>query len=344
LTDACIASGSTAKTNLDVNPRAMFKLGVLAAVVNVWYLSFHGGTERNSRNNIHIYSAAGEELGKALNRKSLPDNIELRELRGFGFGPDRHLYVVNAYREASQILRFTGKTNPDGQHDFLDVFVAHHHERNPQLVHPFNFAFSTAGNLHVSNQDTSCVSRYHGPHTECPGLPMPLPAAIREIGQHAPGVFVPSMKHWEDGVRVVRDVLIGPDANLYVADRETNAVIVYEAETGRRIGVIRSEHLSKPIHLALGPANRCLLIGNAGNDSVARFEFATKICSILVPSGACNLNGPAGMGFGQDGAFYLASRLSKEVLCFRFENGEAFGRAFITGLEDNPEFLLPVTL
>src|SRR5260370_4777066 len=33
-----------------------------------------------------------------------------------------------------------------------------------------------------------------------------------------------------------------------------------------------------------------------------------------------------------------------EVLCFRFENGEAFGRAFITGLEDNPEFLLPVTL
>jgi hypothetical protein len=94
----------------------------------------------------------------------------------------------------------------------------------------------------------------------------------------------------------------------------------------------------------LDPANGSLLIGNAGNDSVARFEFATKICSILVPSGACNLNGPAGMGFGQDGAFYVASRLSKEVLCFRFENGEAFGRVFITGLEDNPEFLLPVTL
>jgi hypothetical protein len=104
LTDACIASDSTAKTNLDENPRPMFKLGVLTAVVNVWYLSFHGGTERYSRNNIHIYSAAGEELGKALNRKSLPDNIELRELRGFGFGPDRHLYVVNAYREASQIF------------------------------------------------------------------------------------------------------------------------------------------------------------------------------------------------------------------------------------------------
>ena len=323
----------------------MFYLrGFGTSLVNVWYLSFHGGTERHSRNNIHIYSATGDELGKALNRKSLPGDIELRELRGFGFGPDRNLYVVNAYREASQILRFAGKTNPDGQHDFLDVFVAHHHERNPQLLHPFNFAFCTAGNLHVSNQDTSCVSRYHGPHSESPGLPMPLPEAIRESGQHAPGVFVPSMKHWEDGVSVVRDVLIGPDANLYVADRETNAVTIYEPGTGRRIGVIRSEHLSKPIHLALDPSNLYLLIGNSGDNSVARFEFATKICSILIPSGACNLNGPAGMGFGQDGACYVASRLSKEVLCFRFENSEAFGRGFITGLEDNPEFLLAVTV
>jgi hypothetical protein len=323
----------------------MFYLrGFGTSLVNVWYLSFHGGTERHSRNNIHIYSATGDELGKALNRKSLPGDIELRELRGFGFGPDRNLYVVNAYREASQILRFAGKTNPDGQHDFLDVFVAHHHERNPQLLHPFNFAFCTAGNLHVSNQDTSCVSRYHGPHSESPGLPMPLPEAIRESGQHAPGVFVPSMKHWEDGVSVVRDVLIGPDANLYVADRETNAVTIYEPGTGRRIGVIRSQHLSKPIHLALDPSNLYLLIGNSGDNSVARFEFATKICSILIPSGACNLNGPAGMGFGQDGACYVASRLSKEVLCFRFENSEAFGRGFITGLEDNPEFLLAVTV
>jgi hypothetical protein len=67
----------------------MFRLGVLTPVVNVWYLSFYGGTERNSRNDIHIYSAGSEELGKALNPRSLPDNIELLELRGFGFGPDR---------------------------------------------------------------------------------------------------------------------------------------------------------------------------------------------------------------------------------------------------------------
>jgi DNA-binding beta-propeller fold protein YncE len=64
-------------------------------------------------------------------------------------------------------------------------------------------------------------------------------------------------------VSVVRDVLIGPDANLYVADRETNTVTIYEPGTGRRIDVIRSEHLSKPIHLALDPSNLHLLIGNS---------------------------------------------------------------------------------
>jgi DNA-binding beta-propeller fold protein YncE len=311
--------------------------------VNVWYLSFHGGTDHNSRNNIHVYSETGEELRKALNRNSLPDHVELRELRGFGFGPDHHLYVVNAYREASQILRFAGKANSEGQHDFLNIFVAHHHEKNPQLVHPFNFAFCTAGNLHVSNQDTNCVSRYHGPHAAHPGLPMPLPDAIREIDQAAPGVFVPSAKQWKDGLGVVRDVLIGPDANLYVADREADMVTIYDSDTGQRTGIIQSEQLSKPIHLTLDPTNRFLLIGNSGNDSVARYEFATKTCSMLIPSGACNLDGPAGMAFGKDGAFYVASRLSKEVLRFRFARDQAIGRPFIRDLEDNPEFLLSVT-
>jgi hypothetical protein len=121
-------------------------------------------------------------------------------------------------------------------------------------------------------------------------------------------------------------------------------VTIYHPDRGQRIGVIQSEQLSKPIHLTLDPTARFLLIGNSGNDSVARYEFATKTCSMLIPSGACNLDGPSGMAFGKDGAFYVGSRLSKEVLCFRFERGQAFGRPFIRDLEDNPEFLLSVTV
>src|SRR5260221_10052648 len=104
----------------------------------------------------------------------------------------------------------------------------------------------------------------------------------------------------------------------YTSRIETDMVIIYDPDTGHRTGLIQSEHLSRPVHLALDPTSCFLLIGNSGNDSVARVEFDTKIWSILVPFGACALNGPAGIVFGWDGAFYVASPLPKEVLYFSF--------------------------
>jgi hypothetical protein len=84
-----------------------------------WYVSFHGGEEKASFNNIHVYSTDGQESRKALNKESLPEGITLRELRGFVFGPDQNLYVVNAYFEYSEVLKFKGALNKDGQHDFM---------------------------------------------------------------------------------------------------------------------------------------------------------------------------------------------------------------------------------
>ncbi len=48
-----------------------------------WYISFHGGDEKVSFNNIHVYSTDGKELRKALNKESIPEGVTLRELRGF---------------------------------------------------------------------------------------------------------------------------------------------------------------------------------------------------------------------------------------------------------------------
>ena len=78
-----------------------------------WYISFHGGEEKASLNNIHVYSTKGKGLRKALNKKSLSNGITLRELRGFVFGPDKNLYVVNAYFEYSEVLKFKGALNKD---------------------------------------------------------------------------------------------------------------------------------------------------------------------------------------------------------------------------------------
>jgi hypothetical protein len=55
-----------------------------------WYVSFHGGEEESALNNIHVYSTDGKRLRKALNKKSLPAGLKLRELRGFVFGPDQN--------------------------------------------------------------------------------------------------------------------------------------------------------------------------------------------------------------------------------------------------------------
>jgi len=159
-----------------------------------WYVSFHGGEEKVSLNNIHVYSTDGKELRKALNKKSLPDGIRLRELRGFVFGPDQNLYVVNAYFEYSEVLKFKGTLNSDGQHAFVEVFVKRHAETNPGIDHPFNVAFDSEGDLYVSSQNTNLVARYHGPASKIgqPGRPMPLPEGLDLEINPPPGTFVPS--------------------------------------------------------------------------------------------------------------------------------------------------------
>ena len=145
-----------------------------------WYVSFHGGEEESALNNIHVFSIDGNRLRKALNKKSLPAGIKLRELRGFVFGPDQNLYVVNSYFEYSQILKFNGTLNQNGQHDFAEVFVKRHAEMNPGIYHPFNIAFDSDGDLYVSSQDTSLIARYHGPFSKNAksGTPMPLPESL----------------------------------------------------------------------------------------------------------------------------------------------------------------------
>jgi len=44
---------------------------------------------------------------------------ELRISLALVFGLDRNLYVVNAYYQYSEVLKFKGGLNTDGQHDFV---------------------------------------------------------------------------------------------------------------------------------------------------------------------------------------------------------------------------------
>ena len=112
--------------------------------------------------------------------------MTLRELRGFAFGPDKNLYVVNAYFEYSEVLKFNGALNKDGQHDFAGVFVKRHADLNPGIDHPFNVAFDSNGDLYVSSQNTSLVARYHGPASKA--------RPTRDCPCHSPRVSIPKLE------------------------------------------------------------------------------------------------------------------------------------------------------
>jgi hypothetical protein len=312
-----------------------------------WYVSFHGGEEEASLNNIHVYSTEGMKLRKALNKKSLPEGTKLRELRGFVFGPDQNLYVVNAYFEYSEVLKFKGALNENGQHDFAEVFVKRHAEVNPGIDHPFNVAFDSEGDLYVSSQNTCLIARYHGPAGKAgkPGTPMPLPESLnRENVDLPPGTFIPSAKLASSGLLEVRALIFAPNDDLYVADRAADCVRIYEARTGRHLRNLssRADQLNRPIHLLLSPDGRYLLIGSGGNDSILRHDLRQGSTNVFIESKSGGLNGPAGMAFGDDGFFYVASRNSKEILRYGSIDGRPRGKPFIKDLADNPEFLMLV--
>jgi DNA-binding beta-propeller fold protein YncE len=305
-----------------------------------WYITFHGG-ERHAWNSIHRFDLVGTPAGTALASGSLPSHIALRELRGFAFGPDGDLYVANAWKGASQVLRFGGAPGDDGRHPFRAVFVEQHHA-NPGLSHPFDVAFGPDGHLYVPSQDTNVVSRYYGPDSADgkPGQPAPHPPALGHIdAKHLmPGTFVPSARHAPDGVRAVRRTVFGPDGDLYVADRDADSVKRYDAESGALRQEYRHHHLTTPVHLAFRPGDGLLLAGSRDGHAVFAIDTASGDLAPLVAPGAGGLRSPGGLAFDTDGRLYVCSRQTRQIL--RFDaTGAPDPEPFIEGLKDAPEFI-----
>ena len=309
-----------------------------------WYLTFHGGEGRSDLNSIHVYSSEGQKLRKALDRASLPADVELRELRGHTFGPDGDLYVANAFKDFSEILRFHGKRDSRGKHAFRDVFVQSDAAKNPGLSHPFSLVFDKHGNLYVASQNTSLIVRYHGPNSIAgePGAPMPLPAALAKVTSRkfSPGTFCASATEVSHGLKVVRESVFARGF-FYVADRDADCVRKYDPGTGAYLDAIKARDLiDKPIHLAV--SGNTLYIGNRGNESVVKCDLRHEKVKPFIEPKSGGLDNPSGLAFGDDGFFYVASRGSRQILRYRLSDGLPDERPFIDGLEDEPEFIEPV--
>jgi DNA-binding beta-propeller fold protein YncE len=310
--------------------------------VQRWYVSFHGGEGKHAWNNIHVFDLDGRAIGKALDSASLPKRLTLRELRGFAFGPDGDLYVANAFKNASQILRFSGELDGAGRHSFREVYIERH-AANPGLAHPFDVVFGPDRNLYIPSQDTNVVGRYFGPTANdgAAGKPMPHPEAIvaADSKHPLPGTFVPSHEQAAGGLRAVRRAIFGPGGDLYVADRDSDRVKRYAGESGTLLREYQHRHLRAPVHLLFRPTDGALLAGSRDRDALFAIDVERGDVAPFVAPGAGGLKAPGGMAFGPDGKLYICSRESRQILRFDSGSGEPDPAPFIAALGDFPEFI-----
>ena len=137
----------------------------------------------------------------------------------------------------------------------------------------------------------------------------------------------------------MRRAIFGPDGSLYVADRGSNSVKLYDGVTGEFQREYRHHHLTTPVHLAFRPGDGALLVGSRDGNAVFAIDAITGNVMPLVESGAGKLQAPGGLAFGPDSKLYVCSRETRQILRFDATTGQADATPFIDGLEDCPEFI-----
>ena len=282
--------------------------------------SFHGGSAANAINSILSISPPSSPSVMLLPTSAgvMP---ALSELRGFTTDAAGTLYVVNAYKHFSQILTFSKPAVPGGPFTFASVFVG---GKDSQLAHPFCAAFGSDGHLYVSNQDPDskgsvAITYYEGPTMKHPG--------------RLKGVFA-------DGFTALRG--IATNGTLwYVADAG-------DAKTGGSVSILdaggkkqASLAVNQPVHL-LFDGSKYLYIGSEKDNAVYRFDTtgsATTVTPFIASSKTVPIDHTSGLAIA-DGVFFVGSREGLAINQYSLAEPSS-GSVFISGLQDNPEFIAP---
>jgi DNA-binding beta-propeller fold protein YncE len=147
-------------------------------------------------------------------------------------------------------------------------------------------------------------------------------ASLNEIGNVS--AFVAS---GSGGLSGPKELVLGPDGNVYVASSGTNSVIRY-TPSGQLMGTFvtaGSGGLSGPYGLAFGPDGN-LYVDSTGTNNILEYNGSTgAFLSTFVTAGSGGLNDPRGMVFGQDGNLYVSSRGTQSVDRFQGPTGASPG-------------------
>ncbi len=324
----------------------------------MWYISFNGES-KDGVNNILVYHDDGKPHTQPDRLPTGGSNPPLQELRGFKIVNDL-LYVVNAYKDYSQILVYQ---NSGGQYVPCTQPVLASKDTVNSILHPFDLTFDPDGNCYVSSQDTNLVTGL-----DSTGKPLSIAPYLQ--GSYPPdsflaGTFIASsigglpnvptptppsvpapqglaFTICEDKVsNSVRDIVFY-NGYLYVADEPGNAVKVYDGETGALYGQIAGGNLYAPVHLLVDANTQILYIGSTGNDSIVKYDLEDGApLGIVTPTPFIDgkVKGPSGMVLDAAGNFYVAERKASKISKF-LPNGTQSD--FIAALPDEPEFILYV--
>jgi hypothetical protein len=329
------------------------------------FVTFHGGSSKDSINNIYAYTTGSGPQKTASNPAVL--NMlypgQLSELRGMVLVND-FLYVANGSKKTSNILCFQGSGT---SYDLVSAFVCGNLN---SVNHPFSLAFDDADHCFVSNQDTNVVAIFNvgsSGETTTPGpvasyltglglsgtfldatfvasksgaLPNVPPAPTLQKGQGGLDVTITGTGKDEKVQNSVRDVALA-NGILFVVDEPGGCVRMYDPSTGEYHGKSTAA-LKSPTHLLIQGSTLYVTAG-------------TEIWSGALPTDPSNptlaltsvfsttLGDVAGLAFDQATPpnSYVAIRTSNPpqiLLCdSNLQNPQQF-----TICTDSPEFLLYV--
>ncbi len=162
-------------------------------------------------------------------------------------------------------------------------------------------------------------------------------AVLNEIGDVSP--FVAS---GSGGLSGPRDLVLGPDGNVYVVSRGTNSVIRYNGSTGQLLGTFvaaGSGGLSSPYGLAFGPDGN-LYVDSDGTNAIYEYRGSTgAFLTTFASDGAGGLNNPRAMIFGPDGNLYVNSFGTQSVDRFQGPTGPAPGSPLPSAAQSGATFV-----
>lgn len=327
-------------------------------------ITFHGST--GGITNVQAYADSGSNAGECVQPEVLhgdwpgAGDDKHVELRGLALDGSGNLWVANGAGGSKGSTLMVFNPSNHNQYEFDDTFVDN--ETTPAFNHPFGFTFDGDGNCYVSNQDSNVVACFN-----VAGAPNPLPPALQSYSQQPgfnAGTFVASTQGGLDGTPAttpvpaplglqfapatgklsnsVRDVLYYEPWNvLFVCDEVALQVKLYDLSTGNYLVSIATGTTS-PTHLTI--QSSVLYIASGAQVFTYDLSSANPPSSdaSATPIETIELKAAAGITFDGDGTMYVADRTANTIYRCVYSDGAWKQQTLVSGLKDNPEFILHV--